>query len=573
MWLVQLYKANDNTPQIVYSTSSCDVSELENYINPNDYIHELSLCSNWDFVEKKKLLILGKGQGHTLSSPKNERLIHYYYYIANITEDSIRHSDFIIFEYLTGSEFLMDFYINTKIYVGASLPPDITISGLYDLIEYIKNKTLSISFGSSVTPKYTIHFYDDCKYYKYSNWTVIIIKKPFLFMFYYDETWRYISLAIYATPKLIDDLNNHNSTDSSYSLDTDPPLNIDNIVLDYFNVSAMSGIQHSDISIYDDTNSLGYNLLRAFVGPRTYTDTCTINIGDIIFTGYIYSYSYDSLDEAAIYTYFPLLRPKLDADGSFNPYPQYDPIDEDSNIVYLFNSIILSNSSSINSFYLASYFNNYYMFCEIYSSGQLTSWRTGYCDFTAPFRFLRDADCHELATDTWGTESAINNANYLFMISKSPSSSTYSIKGVGCNETTYPLDFNDAFIWYFWFLISFFSDLSSINFSGFGYAFDRISQTLSSEVRLADSETCFVLFSDKLLDNEDDFINIYTATKESLPNSIICYFGDDSMIPHNLKNKVIYSDAIVTDLDINEQMSLVIKYIRYAQRLYKMFNG
>jgi hypothetical protein len=182
------------------------------------------------------------------------------------------------------------------------------------------------------------------------------------------------------------------------------------------------------------------------------------------------------------------------------------------------------------------------------------------------------ADCSDTAYDTWATTEAINNANYLFMISKSPASRTYSIKGVGCNEITHPLDFNSAITWGTSLSVSFPDTLYAFTFSGFGYAFDTIRDTLLHEVRSENFETCFVLFSDKLIDSEDDFINIQTAVKGALPNSIICYFGDDSKIPHELKNKVIYSDAIVTDLDTNEQTPLVVKYIKYAKRLHELFN-
>ena len=96
---------------------------------------------------------------------------------------------------------------------------------------------------------------------------------------------------------------------------------------------------------------------------------------------------------------------------------------------------------------------------------------------------------------------------------------------------------------------------------------------MSNEVTLENSETCFVLFSDKLIEDENDFINIHASIINSLPNSIVCYFGDDSKIPRDLVNKVIYSDAIVTDLDTNEQTPLVFKYIRYAKRLHTLFNN
>jgi len=577
MWLVQLYKAENNTSQSVHSFSSCNEVVSSNQINPDDYEHEIALCQDWDYSEKKKLLVLGKGQGTVLTTPENERMIRYYVEHDDSSSEFAKMGYFIIFEYKIGSDFLMDFYVHTQISVNYSLFNNVTISRIEDFIEYVKNKTLSISFGSNDTPKYTIHFDDDCKYYKWSDDLAIIIKKPFLFMFQYDRG-RGLDVNIYATPKLIDDINNHASPRSYYDPDTDHPLSIDNIVSHHFNANNMRGIQHSAVNIYeDDDNVFGYSLIRALFGTINYYVACTINIGDINLYGQLFSMSYRSLYEAATYTYLPLLRPKLDADGHFYPYPQYDPLDEDSEIRYLRIRIALSNSSSIQYFGLFSEYitDRRYYYCYIYdyNIGQLPSWYSENCDFRNPFRFVGATDCSDSTTDNWNALQRINNANYLFMISKSPSSDTYSIKGVGCNEETQPLDFNATFTLNTILLVSFLTSLSAITFSGVGYAFARISQTLSSEVTLENSdETCFVLFSDKLIEDENDFINIYDSVRNSLRNAIICYFGVNNRIPPDLRNKVIHSDAIVTDLDTNEQMPLVIKYIRYAKRLHKLFN-
>ena len=191
MWLIQLYKANNNITQNVYSTASCERDNLENYINPDDYRHELSLCNDWDFSEKKKLLILGKGRGTMLTTPKDERMIRYHFVHYNSNELRNKNSQFIIFEYKTGSDFLMDFYVDTKIIGEARLPVDSTMSGIGEVIEYVRNKTLNISFGDNDTPKYSIHFDDDCKYYRIDDYTAIIIKKPFLFIL------RHIIRSIY----------------------------------------------------------------------------------------------------------------------------------------------------------------------------------------------------------------------------------------------------------------------------------------------------------------------------------------------------------------------------------------
>jgi hypothetical protein len=503
------------------------------------------------------------------------RYRHIYYY----DDTRYRESQFIIFEYLMGSEFLMDFYVYSKI-IGTALPPtDLTISGVEDFIEYVKGKTLSITFHGSTTPKYTVHFDDSCKYYKCTSAdgdVAIIVKKPFLFISGYY--WGHIYLWVYVTPKLIDDINNHDSAISSYDPDTDHSLGINRIVERYFNTNDMSGIQHSDLSIndYDNDNLFGYNLIRALLGPSNYIESCNINVGDILFYGYIYSSSYETLDEVPIYTYFPLLRPKLDTDGYFNPYPQYSPHYEDSVITYLELYMGLLSSDSIYYFYLESTYSLSHFsiptWCHISDIGHLPSWDVHGCNLMVPFRFVGTTNCLDPVTDDWNTEHTINNANYLFMISKSPSSSTYSIKGVGCNEITQPLDFNASSTVYTYISFYPFESLYTFTFSGSGYAFDTIRDILLNEVRLENFETCFVMFSDKLIDDEDDFINIYNIIRAALPNSIICYRGDDSRIRHELKNKVVHSDAIITDLDTNKKMPLVIKYIRYAERLYKLFN-
>jgi fibrillarin-like rRNA methylase len=82
-----------------------------------------------------------------------------------------------------------------------------------------------------------------------------------------------------------------------------------------------------------------------------------------------------------------------------------------------------------------------------------------------------------------------------------------------------------------------------------------------------------VLFNESLIENAADFLSIYQALTAPLPNSIVCYIGSDEKIPDTYRNKVLHSDAIVTDLDTNEQMPLVIKYIRYAKRIHELFNG
>jgi hypothetical protein len=114
--------------------------------------------------------------------------------------------------------------------------------------------------------------------------------------------------------------------------------------------------------------------------------------------------------------------------------------------------------------------------------------------------------------------------------------------------------------------------LHRISFSEMGYPIEEIRTTLSDD-EIRNSKTCFVLFSESLVENTSDFLSIYEAVTSALPSAILCYIGNDEKTPSTHKNKVIHSDAIVTDVDTGEAMPLVIKYIRYAERLHQLFNG
>ena len=562
MWLVQLHKAKEDASiGAVYVAESCERDYMANYIDPDEHTYELSLCNDWHYNNKKKLLILKKTQGTVLSTPRNERMIEYQYNIHY--PPLLYYNDFIIFEYFTEPDFLMDFYINTKMRAIMQIPDgtissDSTIIG--DLIRYLNGKTLNIRVIDSDTPKYSIHFNDDCKYYAIENAMIIMIKKPFLiiidnFNFWYESS--YFNLNIYVAPKLIDEINDYGSTTSDYNPATDPPMSLDSIVSQYFDIATMSGLQQDNVNIDYPNNTFEYKLIRTIVG-----NVKSNAIGNYIFdidgtilqsdsTGMYY---YD-WRQVPLYTYFPLLRPKLDNQNSFTPFPQYDPLNENSRVISLGIRISLSNSNSINYFLLFSTYldANSLVSCNIEGSGQLPSWASDQCNFTVPFRFVGAADCNNPQTDHWRGNLS-KNANYLFKIARLPASDTCSIKGIGCNEITQTLSFDSNFIPLFYSItVDFFESLRTVTLSGFGYSFETISNRLGNVVRLETSETCFVLFSDKLIDEENDFINIHTAVREALPNAIICYFGDDSRIPPDLTNKVIHSDAIVTDLDTNEQ--------------------
>jgi len=105
-----------------------------------------------------------------------------------------------------------------------------------------------------------------------------------------------------------------------------------------------------------------------------------------------------------------------------------------------------------------------------------------------------------------------------------------------------------------------------------GYPIETISSTLAnSDAR--NSKTCFVLFSESLVENKADFASIYQTVTSVLPNSVVCYIGSSETVPDNHRNKVIHSNAIVTDLNTNQQIPMVIKYVTYAKRLHELFNG
>ncbi len=574
MWLVQLYKADENDDKIVdvYSTNYCSTD----YINPENYEHELNLCRNWGDNENKTLLILKKRHGAVLEIPRNERILSYWSYISYHTHTY--YADFIIFEYLTESGPLIDFYVNTNLICWFPLDLD-KISGFSSVAEgilaYIKNKTLNITILGAADPKYSIKFDDDCSYYLLGNNGLVVIKKPFLIRLYHGF-FHYIYIHIYITPKLISEINNDSIIVSEYNPATDQVLNLDKIISQYFDIKTMSGILHENQNIDDDSNIFGYNLIRALTNPIRHDliNLYDFTINDTRLNSSYYGslHSSGSLLEVPLYTYFPLFRTKLNEEGTSYPYPQYDPLDEDSYISYLYTAISLLNSSSINYFGLtASYFiYGSYGWCSIYSPSELPSWTSETCNFKVPFRFVGAADCSDPTTDNWATNPV--NANYLFKIAKSPSSDIYSIKGVGCNDITQPLSFNADYALITHISATFFETLRKVTSFGFGYDFIGIQVALSNYVA-STADSGFVLFSENLIDDVNDFVNIYEAVRTSLPNFITCYFGDDSKIPHDLNNKVLHSNAIVTDLDTNEQMPLVIKYIRYAQRLYKMFNG
>jgi len=446
---------------------------------------------------------------------------------------------------------------------------------------------LKIGIPGHETPKYSIEFDDNCYYY-YDDGDddfaiIFIIKNPFLFLILLDLIQDYFELMISMKPALIEDFNDYESTNSSYNPDNDRALLLDEVIEQHFNVAAKTGISNNNIGINDTTNRFGYNLTRALL--RTFKNEIASNyyfsLDDTL--GYAYSSynTYIPLEQKPLCIYFPLLRHQLDNNGHSSGLPQYDPNDT-RKYVHSFSLYIRLNSNGEvqDSVPYMSYGDDLYnlIYCSLWSYGSVPSWRSDTCDITLPFRFAGISDCTE--PDYWNNETTIHNANYLFLIVKpaptDPSTVTYNIKGIGCGELTTEVttfsDFRADYDLRNSIVASGLTNVSRINHQRGGYPIDEISNELSS-YRGADAETYFVLFNESIVDNQDDFYTLYQSVTSALPNSIVCYIGSDEKIPDGYKSKVVHSNAIVTDLDTNEQVPLVIKFINYAKKLHKLFNG
>jgi hypothetical protein len=586
MWLVQLYKANNNTIQSVYSTTSCEIDNLENYINIDDYQYELSLCEDWDTPSKRGILILKKSQEELVIRPlQNERFMSYSY--STSYNYQYANISFVSLEYLENGAFFIDFYVDINIGIQFNIPAEIlsTPNPVLSFLQYIRGKTFTIGIIGNETPKYSIVFDDNCKYYYYivpPNYRVImVLKRPFfIVMFLYpDDNSFFITVSI--KPRLIEEFNNYDITQSNYEPANDPSINIDNIINQYFDSNNKVGLSRNGVDIDDDTDNFSYNLIRALLGTfkneliQNYYFSLDGNTGTL---SYLTENNYMPLDETPVCIYFPLFRPQLDNNGFNMGWPQYEPNDTSKYVYSFYLSISLGNDGVVNSSSLFMEYGNSWsdwFHCFTGSWGYVPSWRFGTCDLTLPFRFVGATDC--TATDYWDNDTIRNNASYLFLIVKPSSSnpSVYNIKGIGCNELTTDVsnfsDFNADYE-----LTNAISaggphGMQRIIFSESGYPIDAISNTLEGYGVRTD-ETCFVLFNETLVENAADFLSIYQAVTAPLPNTIVCYIGSNETVPDTHKNKVIHSDAIVTDLDTNEPMPLVIKYIRYAKRLHKLFN-
>jgi len=379
-------------------------------------------------------------------------------------------------------------------------------------------------------------------------------------------------------PKLTEEFNDYSITQTTYDPNNDPSLKVDDIVNLYFDSTTKTGIARNGVDINDDTDKFSYDLIRALLG--TFKNDITQNyyfiLDDNIGTAEQSSESsYMPLTETPACIYFPLFRPQLDSAGVSKTWPQYDPNDTTKYMYGFYLGINLNNNGEVESSTLTMIYGislSDPTYCYDYSTGSMPSWHPTGCDLALPFRFAGDADCS--TTDGWANN--LINANYLFRIVKPSSTNSYNIKGIGCEELTQNIssisDFSANSEFYTVIGAPEIYKLQRITFSASGYPIEGMATTLDS-YGITNNETCFVLFNESLVDNATDFTSIYTAVTSVLPNSIVCYIGSDEKIPGTHRNKVIHSDAIVTDLNTGETIPLVVKYIRYAQRLHKLFNG
>ena len=585
MWLVQLYKARNNTTQGVYSTDNCQIEHIRNYIDPQEYESELRLCNNWEYENKKKILIFNKQQNAIiLSRLQNERLMSYEYAVSyNFIYTA---SNIFSLEYRENNDFLIDFYVFTKIHVQFDIPDEISSAPniVISFLRYIKGKTLKIGVIDSETPKYSFVFDDYCKYYYYDNIlndhkTIYVVKNPFWVLILLLPNVNFFVMVIGMKPRLIEEFNNYGNNSSNYNPANDQPLRVDDIINLYFDSITKEGLSYNNVDINDDTDNFRYNLIRALLGTfedniyQNYYFSLDNDIGD----SYQPENSYMPLAETPVCIYFPLFRPQLDNNRFNKIWPQYDPNDTSKYVYSFYLNIRLSNSGEVlDSRLEMRYGNSLYnlIFCENFLVNKMSSWRFGSCDLTLPFRFVGVADC--TATDDWNNDTIRHNANYLFRIVKPSSTNSYNMKGIGCDELTTEISSFSEFSADYEFSNSIFAngmdEIQRITFSESGYPVEGISNAIV-DFRIANNQTCFVLFNERLVVNQDDFRSIYQAVTAPLPNAIVCYMGSSETVPSTHKNKVIHSDAVVTVLDTNEQIPLVIKYIRYAKRLHKLFNG
>jgi hypothetical protein len=577
MHLVQLHKANDNAPTEdgVYSTSNCEAD----YISPNPYLtYGLILCNAWNETTRRLLIFKKNAEEIVIRPLQNERFMLYHSYIWY---DYDSQHQIISLEYSENTDFFVNFYNITPLYVIFNVPHEVSTSSnpLVSLLRYIKEKTLYIGLIGHDTPKYSIVFDDSCRYYYYNfanSEAIFVTKNPFQFYIILDRYYNLFYILIAMEPRLLEEFNDYNITVSNYDPGNDPSLRVDDIINHYFDIHNKTGLSHND-DINNATDSFSYSLIRVLLGSikndlaQMYYFRLQTDIGWPGQAGF----NYRPLAETPLCIYFPLFRPQLNNNGFSTPWPQFAPNDASTYVHRFYLEIMLHNNGAVHSFRLSMDYGSSLsyptFFCDISVPDLVPPWRVDSCDFTRPFRFVGDAGCD--SADEWNNDT--RNANYLFRIVKG-SSTSYVIKGIGCDELTTEIssfsDFSANNTFGIRMYVTGIDVMQRITFSESGYPIDAISNALANSDTI-NSGTCFVLFDESLVENAADFTSIYQAVTSALPNSIVCYIGSSETVPDSHRNKVIHSDAIVTNLDTNEQMPLVIKYIRYAKRLHELFNG
>ncbi len=369
MWLVELFKAKDGAPigeNGVYSTNSC---ELNDYIDTNNYTHELNLCNSWH--DNTGILILKKSPEQIIiESLQNERFMGYHYSIWYNSLYAV--SDIISLERLKNTDSYIDFYVYANIDIQFSVPPEVLSAPdpKLSFLKYINGKTLKIGITNNrtltPTPKYSIVFDDDCKYYYdnnpgFVNKNIFVIKNPFLIVMLLYPDYNSVTMLIGMKPMLIEEFNDYSITQTTYDPNNDPSLKADDIVNLYFDSTTKTGIARNGVDINDDTDKFSYDLIRALLGTfknditQNYYFILDDNIGTAVQSS---ESSYMPLTETPACIYFPLFRPQLDSAGVSKTWPQYDPNDTTKYMYSFYLGIDLNNNGEVESSTLTMIYGN-----------------------------------------------------------------------------------------------------------------------------------------------------------------------------------------------------------------------
>jgi hypothetical protein len=215
-------------------------------------------------------------------------------------------------------------------------------------LRYIKGKTLKIGIIGNEIQKYSIVFDDKCKYYHLNNdyITILAIKNPFLILMFLFPEQNLFFMQLLIKPRVIEEFNDYNITQSDYNPDHDQPLKVEDIIERYFNSNTKEGVSYNNINIGDNTDNFSYRLISALLG--TFKEDIADNYYLMLDTDMsVLSEAYRSympLAETPLCIYFPLFRPQLDNNGFNMIWPQYNPNDT-SEYVYRFGLSIRLNSN------------------------------------------------------------------------------------------------------------------------------------------------------------------------------------------------------------------------------------